>query len=463
MKSRLSFSPALAEVLLGGLLLTLLVAGGASRGDAPAQAIVRGAAFVALMLVALLAPRPELKALRAPALLLACMVALPALQLIPLPPALWKELPGRDPVVTTDTILGAGAMWRPLSLTPGATLNALLSLVVPVAMLVLLALLKPASRGWLGGAVLVIAGATMAVALVQVAGNRFEQPLIAYTYEVSGTFANRNHFALFLAIGCLVAPVWALASQGGEAGWRGMVAAGLVLIFVLGILASGSRAGMAAGGIAVLVGPLLVRDDLKRLLRGYPRWLAPALAGAMLVLVAAAIMASIASQRAVSINRLLEADISADMRSRALPTVFEMLRNYAPVGAGFGSFDAVFRIHEPFALLKPTYFNQAHDDLLGVVLDGGLPAAALLLAAAAWWARATFAVWRDRRGMNGVALAWGRLGSAIIAIVFAASIVDYPARTPLVMAVLVLGGAWLAWGAHAVRDGSSLPTPSGRV
>jgi hypothetical protein len=30
---------------------------------------------------------------------------------------------------------------------------------------------------------------------------------------VSGTFANRNHFALFMAIGCVLAPAWAVQSS----------------------------------------------------------------------------------------------------------------------------------------------------------------------------------------------------------------------------------------------------------
>ncbi|MFI2901517.1 O-antigen ligase family protein, partial [Klebsiella aerogenes] len=87
-------------------------------------------------------------------------------------------------------------------------------------------------------------------------------------------------------------------------------------------------------------------------------------------------------------------DAGADVRVHALPSVLAMIRIYFPAGSGFGGFDTIFRVHEPYALLKPTYFNHAHNDWLEILLDGGLPAALLLVVALGWWLRASIRVWR---------------------------------------------------------------------
>src|SRR3546814_18506461 len=118
------------------------------------------------------------------------------------------------------------------------------------------------------------------------------------------------------------------------------------------------------------------------------------------------------------------------MRARGLPTVLSMIAAYFPAGAGFGGFDPIFRLHEPFRLLKPTYFNHAHNDFLEVVLDGGLPAALLLLVAIGWYAIASIRAWRAS-GRHSVL---PTLGSSILLLVFVASAFDYPARTPMLIA-----------------------------
>ena len=116
-----------------------------------------------------------------------------------------------------------------------------------------------------------------------------------------------------------------------------------------------------------------------------------------------------------------------------------------------GSFDAMFRIHEPLALLKPTYFNHAHNDFIEIVLDAGLPGLLILLAALIWWGWASMRAWRSA-GKNGTGKSdigksgamLPMLGSATLLLVLIASIFDYPARTPMIMAMVVLAAAWLS-------------------
>src|SRR3546814_10970953 len=81
----------------------------------------------------------------------------------------------------------------------------------------------------------------------------------------SDLFANRNHFALFLAMGCLIAPVWAFAGKQ-NARWRAPVALALMTLFALIILATGSRAGILTGLLAMALGLALCWHNVRRAL-----------------------------------------------------------------------------------------------------------------------------------------------------------------------------------------------------
>src|SRR3546814_18476243 len=69
-------------------------------------------------------------------------------------------------------------------------------------------------RAWLPAIMLGAIFLSMLVGLLQFSGFMIDNPFINDTRgSVGGTFANRNHFALFLAMGCLIAPVWAFAGK----------------------------------------------------------------------------------------------------------------------------------------------------------------------------------------------------------------------------------------------------------
>lgn len=436
MRSKLQSS--LPLILVVFLLCLLWLAGGASREDALGQVIVRGGAWLVIATTALVGSRPAIGPVRPVLVLLLATILLPLLQLIPLPPPWWQALPGRDVLLVPGE---ASLPWRPWTMTPGATYNSLQSLVVPAAMLLLLVQLDEKAGRWLPAILLALITSAVVLGLFQFSGARINNPLINETPGlVSAIFANRNHFALLTAMGCLIAPVWAF--QNSEAlKWRAPVAIGLIMLFVLMILATGSRSGILLGVLALAIGSALVGVRLKRKLKQAPKWAFPVLLALLLAALVGLILLSVAADRAVSIQRLILHNADEDLRQRAMPTILTMIELYLPLGSGFGGFDPVFRIHEPLTLLKPTYFNQAHNDFLGIVLDGGLPALALLLAALGWWLAATVRAWRDGPGEPAVL---ARLGSAILLLVFVASAIDYPARTPTIMATIVIAATWLA-------------------
>lgn len=444
--------PGLPLILLSVLLIALWLAGGASRGDALGQVVVRGVSWAVVIITILTRARPTLGAPHPTLLFLMAAAAIALIQLVPLPPDLWQMLPGHAIFAEAATLSGQAQPWRPWSIVPGATANAAASLIVPFATFSLVAGLSDRERGWLPGLLLLFVAASTLVGLIQFSGTVFNNPFVNDVLgEVSGTFANRNHFALLIAMGCALAPVWGF--NGGRLHWRAPATLGLVLLFLLTILASGSRAGLGLGVTAVLMGLLLSRYDMKKALSRYPRWAFPSLVAGLLTIVVVFALISVMADRAVSISRLFAIDPGQDMRNRGLPTVLTMIRTYFPFGAGVGTFDPVFRMHEPYGLLKLTYFNHAHNDFLEAVLDAGLPGLLLVVSALGWWGWASMRAWGPESGSQ---YAMPRLGSAILLLVIVASIFDYPARTPTMMAIVVIASTWLATKPRR-SHGSTLP------
>lgn len=427
-------SPALLLFLL--LLGTLWVAGGASHADVTGQVVTRTATWLILVLAILCGVRPMGRSTGPVFWLVLATMLLVLLQLVPLPPGLWTALPGREFLLSAPL---SQETWRPWSLTPSTTINAASSLIVPVVTLYLVSAMPQEERAWLPAIMLGAIFLSMLVGLLQFSGFMIDNPFINDTRgSVGGTFANRNHFALFLAMGCLIAPVWAFAGKQ-NARWRAPVALAFMTLFALIILATGSRAGILTGLLALALGLALCWHNVRRALHGAPRWVFPTLIAAIIGVIALFILVSIAADRAESVRRAFEIDPGQDMRTRGLPTVLSMIAAYFPAGAGFGGFDPIFRLHEPFQLLKPTYFNHAHNDFLEIVLDGGLPALLLMLVAIGWYGMASMRAWRGS-GRHSVL---PKLGSAILFLVFVASAFDYPARTPMMMAMIVIAGLWL--------------------
>lgn len=437
------------------------MAGGASRGDVLGQVVVRAIAWLLLLIAIVFGERPALH-LGGPArwfLFLAIGVSL--VQLIPLPPGFWQLLPGRSVVSEAALVSGQPQPWRPLSIVPGATRNAAASLIVPLTILVLATAMKPNERAYLPHMLLALIGSSLFIGLLQIIGAGFDNPFVNDTPgQISGVFANRNHFALFLSLGCLLAPIWALADSR-QLAWRLPLGVGLTLLMVLTILATGSRAGLVLTVLALVMAAFHLRPHVKRVTTRYPRWITFALAGAFAAIAAAFLAISVLANRAQSISRLFADDVGQDLRARSLPIVIRMIREYFPFGTGLGSFDPMFRMHEPLSLLKFTYFNHVHNDFLEVVLDAGLPGLLLLVMAVGWTVYAGFRAWRKASGRRAAFDDQGlaRIGSSMLVLIYVASIFDYPARTPMIMAMMMIAGLWLG-GRMSGDGGSALPDGS---
>lgn len=411
------------------LLSVIWIAGGASRADALGQTVVRAAAGAALVVAALAGRRPAL-GLALPALFGSIVVL--ALAHVVLPVAL--RLPA-------TSLLPDVLPWPPGGFAAPGALNALFSLLVPAAMLVALGQMSRDDRARLLTPLLVLMAVATLVGLLQVSGAGFDNPLVNDTPgAVSGQMANRNHFALVLAVGCLLIPGWVFRASHNIR-LRGLLGLAGLIMMVLIILATGSRAGILLAGLAIVIGLAITWRELAALPHPLPRWVGPVLVIALLGVVAVVVLVSLAADRAISIDRLFAEDVTKDMRQRALPTVLAMIRDAFPLGIGLGRFEPLFRMNEPFELLKPTYFNQVHNDYLQVVLETGVPGIVLILAAVIWWGWASIRAWWT---MPTPHARLSRIGSGILLLVMVASVFDYPARTPIVMVLVVIAATWLS-------------------
>lgn len=431
-------------VLLLFLALCFL-GGGASRMEVTSLLYLRPAAVIVVAAFVLLLGARPLGPLRVPVLLLAAFAGLMALQLVPLPPDLWWALPGRDRYREAAELMGGAERWRPLSLTPDLTLNSLATLLFPLAGLLGLAAIGADSRRRL---VPVLIGGACVSALFGIAQAGGDAGGWAFLYRVTheassvGLFANRNHQAALLAMMFPMLRAWTLMPHP-DAAYRRIrywLAGGLALLVLPLLLITGSRAGILLGVIGIAGAYILAPVKLGRHGR--------TILWSIFVVVPAVLAAGVVLLgRGVAIERLISpSELANEARLEYAPATFAMARDFAPWGTGFGAFDATFRGYETDDSLTLQYLNHAHNDLLELAINGGIPALLLLLAFLFWFIAGA---WRAfRAAEHGSALLCARLGGVMIAMLFLASLVDYPLRTPLLALVFAIACGWLALGSE---------------
>ncbi|WP_294289836.1 O-antigen ligase family protein [uncultured Sphingomonas sp.] len=430
--------------LLAAFLTLVFATGGSSFGNVPQLVVLRPVAVLLAGYGLATLRRDHWQAYRTVFMMAIAIVALTAIHLVPLPPMLWHLLPGRDLAQAIDAAAGLQDAWRPLSLTPSRTINALFALAIPVATLVLAAQLGSRDRIRILYVLLALSAVSALIGLLQAAGlpiSLFHTLSTADTIEAAGLFANQNHQAALLA--CAI-PMLAVAARTVEKGRRAAqrivkplaTAAGLVLVIQL--IVTGSRAGLVLGTIAIAFTLFYGLAQSDRLDRMPPRMRLGIRAALVVGIAGAAALVTTLAARGLALQRL--ETVTADLRPRLWASILPILPDYQPLGSGIGSYVEVYRAHEPLALLRATYSNHAHNDYLEVLLTAGLPGLLLLVAAVVLVGRV---LWRHRQG-QAIDTVLARLGGTIIVIIACASVTDYPLRTPLLASVFVLAALWCA-------------------
>jgi O-antigen ligase len=435
--------------------------GGSSRSDAPHLLLLRVVTIVCLFAFFAVQTRPQLRTVRAPLLLLGAFAIVIAIQLVPLPFGLWQKLPGRTPFVDTLTAIGAGTAWLPISVAPDLTWDSLVSLLVPLTALLGYSVIGSKARALTLSALLVTGIVSVVLGAAQaVLGDGLQLYEHADKGFAIGLFANKNHEGVFLVSLFPALRAWAISAQWQNARMRGFVSVMLGIVLAVAVLVTGSRAGLLLLPVGML-SVLLVERQSWLSGRLTPRILVSAVV--VIVLAGLCAYAILMSGRAVAVGRLFGSGVSGDARFRNAPTVVDALWAAFPVGWGFGSFGPVFNMFEPDRLLKLTYFNNAHNDLLELILVGGLPAALVLIVFLRWVVTAGRRVF-DIAGVepHGRDIARTKAERAqaqaaifMIGFTLIGSLVDYPLRTPLYGAIFLIMCAWLSTGS----DQGGAPNP----
>jgi hypothetical protein len=236
-----------------------------------------------------------------------------------------------------------------------------------------------------------------------------------------GLFANRNHQALFLAMGIPIAGLLAMRLTAEGRRVLGITAGASAIVFLLtSVVASQSRTGSAIAALSlVLTGLMFLRS--RRLSKGVLHAL---LGTAVLALAISAI-----AFRTWSPSRL---GLSQDLRVTIFPETIQAAKTFFPFGSGFGTFPEIFPRFEDLNDLQPSYYNHTHVEPTQLLIEGGLASVVLVAVFLAWYLRTTFRVWA-RQGRHGEVIRDAQLCSILLALPLIASVTDYPLRTPLML------------------------------
>lgn len=437
--------PLIVSALL--LLGVALVFGGASRLNASQVALVELSALPLMVLAGGLAMNAEFWIRHRTVLLISAgVIAIPLLQLVPLPPALWTALPGREDMVMGLGLADLTTGWNAATVSPDRTVASALALIPPMALL-LAVLAGPRQLGvWLVRLLLAVAVISVVLGAAQLANGstRFYPWPTTDKGHVVGFFANRNHFATLLLMTLPFAAAFAaLERKRKRRAWVQSAAVGYAVLVMIALAGGGSRAGMLLFGPAAAISMAI--------------WLASAAPrlskrGLLALLLGASIIAVLAAFAFAPVLDRFDGSTDEGGRLDSWMVVIETIPTYLPIGAGTGTFDPVYRSVEPLSRLDPTFLNQAHNDWIEILLESGLLGAIALAIFCGWWALRTIHVWRTK----GERTYLGRAASAAILMLLLHSVVDYPVRTLTIAVILALSVALLE---RSSESGEALQGP----
>ncbi|MEZ5708022.1 MAG: O-antigen ligase family protein [Blastomonas sp.] len=358
------------------------------------------------------------------------------LQLIPLPPFIWQNLPGRAAIVEGDALLGMDSVWRPISIQPGRTLASALSLIPPVAIFLMTLRADDSALRNSIYLILIVGIFSTVLGLVQLAQGPGSA---AYFYDITndnaavGFFANSNHLAtLYLVILVFAAnlPHDQKIQRRKSTSWT-FIRLLILAFFIVSLIINRSLAGLA------LLIPVLVywsaqigrvRTLITELGRGVL-----VVAGSIGAVIAIILFFSLQNTRLANLTQPVE---RLEYYANSLGIAWE---NF-PFGTGLGSFRWVYNLHENWEQLNLTYVNHAHGDFVELLMEGGLFTLILIGGFLYWLARRLIALIGDQRPWTEFATP----AAVSVAVILGHSLVDYPARTTAIAALLAMSIAMLA-------------------
>lgn len=365
------------------------------------------------------------------------LILIPVVQLVPLPPTLWRDLPGRTLAAQAVANAGLETAWRPLTLSVPNTLETALECIWLLALAVGIGRLSADRIRHLCAILFGLTMLNILIGFVQIVSRGTLLDFYGFSLgdTLLGFYANKNHSALMIATGFLTGYAAfrprASARTSQRAYFRFSIIAPVVLVMLVALVATNSRAGLLFGLAALAFAALSFWD---RRVDARLRWLA---LGA-LALLAVGVLFSSSDLATRSLGRF--AIVESDIRWEAWRRSLALVRLYFPVGAGIGSFVPLYEAIEQVSWLSPEYLNHVHNDYVEQLIEIGLAAPILWATFAIATIPATVAAWRTRARTEGVLA----LSGAMIVLLFVIhSGFDYPLRRPGTAVVFVIGLAML--------------------
>ncbi len=418
-----------ALLIIAMLLLVAFAFGGGGARYGVANLAVQLAALGAL------AARPD-SALRfwreSPMLLriaIGASLAVPVLQIIPLPEAVWSALPGRELVSRSLALVGGGGGWHPFSVDPLRTLLALTALITPVAVLWAgwsLARDRLIDLGWLVvafGLFTVLLGAAQLGATTDSAtlyGSRNPGAILL------GTFANRNSTGLFLTFALGLVAVLP-APRPHPAILPARLAVGALLL--LGVVLTQSRTALVLALLPLLLAAVRAAGWGWSKGNGQRRKSGMIITVGAIALLAAGLGTVLVTAPGRIGDTLERFEAKDDPRRFIWDDATFIAGRYLPLGAGMGTFDEIYQVDESLENLSPRRPGRAHNDFLELAIEAGAPGLGL---AALWLVLVGWLGWAARHSPRRW-IAWS--GSTFLLAIALQSITDYPLRNQTILAL----------------------------
>jgi O-antigen ligase len=365
--------------------------------------------------------------------LVAASVLLPALQLVPLPPAIWTALPGRDLIKDSFGVASLSEGWMPVSVFPLRTALALSAMITPVAIIMAgwaLGRRDLLNLGWLVvglGVVTVLMGAIQASGASAFPGFWPEGTAMQI---LRGTFANRNSAGLLL-VGSLALVICLPAPRSHPT--LPAIRLALCTMLLTGVILTQSRTALALSLIPLMLALARITVAMgSHAATRTPsrRWL---IALGVFGMGFAAVTIPLVTGPGRTIDTLNRfAAVRHDPRQYIWEDAAGSASRYWPVGAGMGTFDEVFPVDETLENLGARPAGRAHNDFVEVAIEAGLAGVLLIIA---WVLLLTWLAWRARRSPDRWT-AWA--ASAFLVAIALQSITDYPLRSQTMLAIAAL-------------------------
>jgi O-antigen ligase len=337
----------------------------------------------------------------------ALLIFVPLLQLVPMPIAWWAALPGHEPFARVLETAGQATGMRGMTLHPLATQYSWLVLVPCVAVFLAVRQLERREMRRLAMVFVTVACLEAVLGVLQAGSAQGSAFSLGNPYGgggATGTYINKNHFASLMAMALpVVVALWAIellpaVTHRGEVlrehprhadmkfALRALFSA-IVVVLLLALLLSRSRAGIGAGFLAfgLAIFALVWRAATMQV------------KAALAVVAATAILFGAYIGLTPVLERFAPDTVSLEYEGRAALTIatLQAALDFLPFGSGLGTFADVFRHYQSGRLVG--FADHAHNDYAEIILELGVAGMAVIVLLGVAYVARWRSVLRDRR------------------------------------------------------------------